>query len=142
MKLYLAGRYPRRDEFRALLPLLEFAGVEITSRWLTETERLDHNMGDHSIQFYRKTARIDLDDIDAADGILFFSENPKVGIPRGGRHVEFGYALATGKMMIVIGDYENIFHYLPQVIHYPDLEAFLDYARSIAFLDYARSIPA
>jgi hypothetical protein len=49
-------------------------------------------------------------------------------IPRAGRHVEFGYALAREKRMIVVGDVkENIFHYLPQVKHFATFEEALAY---------------
>lgn len=34
---------------------------------------------------------------------------------RGGRHVEFGMALALGKRVIVVGPRENVFHLLPEV---------------------------
>jgi hypothetical protein len=34
---------------------------------------------------------------------------------RGGRHVEFGAAVATGKRLIVVGHRENLFHHLPGV---------------------------
>ena len=34
---------------------------------------------------------------------------------RGGRHVEFGLALAAGKRLCIVGPRENIFHFLPRV---------------------------
>lgn len=45
---------------------------------------------------------------------------------RGGRHVEYGIALALEKAVIVVGPQENIFHLLPQVEHYPDWPAYLE----------------
>lgn len=46
-------------------------------------------------------------------------------ISRGGRHVEFGMALALAKRCIVIGPRENVFHLLPQVEQYDSWEQYL-----------------
>lgn len=132
MRLYLAGRYSRRDEFREIATQLRANGFIVTSRWLKENADLHHKLGDpidgHDdvATFYLKTAIIDCEDIQAADVILFFAEDPHVGTPRGGRHVEFGYALGIGKRLFVIGGEENIFHYLPNVRNFPNLECFLE----------------
>ena len=32
-----------------------------------------------------------------------------------GHHVEFGYALAQGKRIILVGHRENVFNYLPEI---------------------------
>lgn len=125
-KVYIAARYSRRDEMRAVARLLYDVGIACTSRWLTENEPLDHKLGDQLPFFYAETAKVDLEDIDKAETLLFFAENPHIGTPRGGRHVEFGYALAKGKRLVCIGGAENIFGFLPQVIHFPTVEAFLD----------------
>lgn len=39
----------------------------------------------------------------------------RIDAGRGGRHVEFGLAVALGKRLIVIGHRENLFHHLPAV---------------------------
>lgn len=124
--IYIAARYSRKTEMRVVAAYLREIGLIVTSRWLDEQISADAQLGDHSPIFYKETARIDLDDIVQSDTLLFFSENPLVGTPRGGRHVEFGYALSLGKRVVVIGGPENIFHYLPQVVHYSDLHGFLE----------------
>lgn len=126
MKVYTASRYSRRDEMREVAAILRCAGATITSRWLDETNPLDSKMGDDTEEFYKKTSAMDLADVDAADMVLFFSEDPLIGTPRGGRHVEFGYALAKGKWICVIGPKENVFHYHPRVFHYVNLTHFLE----------------
>lgn len=123
---YLAGRYSRRDEFKALVPLFIERGHHVTSRWLHEDKPLNSQMSDLTPQFCEDTAAIDLRDIDGADFLIFFAEDPLIGTPRGGRHVEFGYALAMHKFLIVIGGAENIFHYLPGVQHFETIEDYLD----------------
>jgi nucleoside 2-deoxyribosyltransferase len=126
MKVYLAGRYSRRSELRALIPLLKERNITVQSRWLNETLALDAKLSDVSPALCREFAQVDLDDIDAADTLVFFAEDPLVGTPRGGRHVEFGYALAKGKRLVVIGAQENIFHFLPNTIIYSTVQDFLD----------------
>jgi hypothetical protein len=126
MKVYLAARYSRKKEIKSLVPVLLEHNIEVTSRWLEETGSDTAHLHEFTPKFCRQTAYIDLEDIDKADTFVFFSEDPTIGIPRGGRHTEFGYALGTGKRLIVIGGEENIFHYLPQVVHYPDLNSFLE----------------
>ena len=125
MKVYLAARYSRRDELREHKSILEKHGIEVTSRWLLENEPLDSKMGQHTEDFYVETANIDIEDIDVADAVVFFSEEPFVGTPRGGRHVEFGYAHAIGRPIYVIGPKENIFHYRDRVYNYENLESFI-----------------
>jgi hypothetical protein len=41
----------------------------------------------------------------------------------GGRHVEFGYGMAKGKRLVLIGERENVFHDHPSVEVYPTLSA-------------------
>ena len=61
--------------------------------------------------------------------MLFYSEHPDTATVRGGRHVEFGMALALGKPIFVYGHKENIFHYLPQVEHTENVvESLREYA--------------
>jgi hypothetical protein len=40
------------------------------------------------------------------------------GRNRGGRHVEYGMALASKKYVVIVGPAENVFHSLPQVPRY------------------------
>jgi nucleoside 2-deoxyribosyltransferase len=127
MTIYIAAKYPRRDEMRHVRTKLQIAGFTVTSRWLDETTPLDSTLPESTPRSCQRTAIIDLEDVDRADTFLFFSEDSLVGVPRGGRHVEMGFALAKGKRIIVIGDPENIFHYLPGIIHYPTLDSFLEW---------------
>lgn len=126
MRIYMAARYSRRDELREKKEVLEKLGLNVTSRWLEETNPLDTQMGDDTTEFYIETANIDLIDIDLAEAVLFFSEDPLVGIPRGGRHVEFGYALGTKKPIYVVGPRENVFHYIDRVYHFDTFEDFIE----------------
>jgi 3-deoxy-D-manno-octulosonic-acid transferase len=51
-----------------------------------------------------------------ADTLLLLNAPEWMQAGTGGRHVEFGYALALGKRIVVVGDAPgNVFHRLPQV---------------------------
>jgi nucleoside 2-deoxyribosyltransferase len=114
MKLYLAGFFNRQADLLGMAEELQNSGFEVISRWLQERpgEAL-------SYQDKRYTAQVDLEDIDNSDAMVFFSarsrdyrEIPVQSLTRGGRHVEFGYALAKGKPIVIFGQQENVFHYL------------------------------
>ena len=116
MKVYLASRFSRASELLGYKAELERHGVEVTSRWLlgghewagTDDEQLPVDVGE-------RFAREDLEDLIAADVVVCFTEAPRSGPSRGGRHVEFGYALAMGKELFVCGPAENVFYCLDSV---------------------------
>lgn len=122
MKVYLAGRFSRLPELVDHAAELEDTGfVTVTSRWLrgghewvgTPDEEIPVA---HNARF----AQEDLDDIDAADLIVCFTEPARSGPARGGRHVEMGYALAKGIPILTVGHRENVFYCLPQVVFADD----------------------
>ena len=134
-KVYLAARYSRREELCQYREHLRLAGVEVVGRWLDGGNQIDEvgkPIGDHGEQLVEgdaacreaaelrmKFAKDDVDDVAAADIVVSFTEQPRqASNNRGGRHVEFGYALATGKKLFIVGPRENLFHWLvpdPQV---------------------------
>lgn len=122
MNIYIAARYSRKEEMKKVRDVLQKAEFAVTSSWLDEPHGANTQLNELSDSLNEEYAQVDIDDINRADRILFFSES--VLTPRGGRHVEFGYALAQGKSIDVVGPKENIFHYLPGVYNYP---TFIDY---------------
>ena len=126
MTAYIAARFSRKPEMLALAALFAQHNIKVRARWLNESVSPDATLHDVTPAYHTKTATDDIEDIDASDTIIFFSEDPLVGTPRGGRHVEFGYALAKGKRVVVIGPPENTFHYLPGIINYSTVDDFLE----------------
>ena len=126
MIVYIAARYSRKNEIRSLVTIFNEHNITVRARWLDEPHSPGTTLHEVSPTFCRETATIDMEDIDSCDTLVFFSEDPLIGTPRGGRHVEFGYALGKGKRIVVIGGEENIFHFLPQIVHYPNLQYFLE----------------
>jgi hypothetical protein len=125
MKIYLAARYSRHDEMQGIRDVLRTLGHDVTSRWIDCHTDV---VGDFTASFTPEVlnqrpeacaplGQHDLDDLDVADTVISFTSN---GTGKGGRHVEFGYALAKGKRCIVVGPREHVFHTLAQVEWYPD----------------------
>ena len=124
MNWYFAGQFSRLKELAGYAAQARGAGLTVTSQWLEQDQGLGYAGG--SDEAGRGFAKRDLEDIAMADGFLFFAEDPAIGILRGGRHVEFGVALATGKTIEVVGAVENVFHLLPDIMHYHAFEAWLE----------------
>lgn len=150
-KTYLAARYGKRLELCGYREELEAMGYEITSRWLNGKHQIDNvgkpigDKGESLIegdaacatsganspeaQALRQSFAVeDVNDVLAVDILVNFTEPPRTTATRGGRHVEFGIGIATGKRLIVVGHRENIFHWLPKV------EFFATWAEAREFL--------
>jgi nucleoside 2-deoxyribosyltransferase len=101
--IYIAGKFQQGRLAKWLHYWLQQRGFSVTSRWY----------------FSNPGAQADLEDIEAADFFVMLPE-PKVYVDShdlakaysGGRHVEFGYAMARGKMIIMMGEPTNVFQSL------------------------------
>ena len=116
MKVYLAALFSRRAEMETYANKIAENGHEITARWV---------YGGEDGLSRTEIALMDIEDVDRADAIISFTHPRGTMTTGGGRHVEFGYALAKGKKLIVIGAYENVFHHMPNVQIYSDLDSWL-----------------
>lgn len=124
MKVYIAARFSRQHEVARCAGELEAAGITVTSRWF----RGGHEWvgtADEEIPVGRlaQFAQEDLDDLVAADVLVCLTESPRTGPARGGRHVEFGYALGISMPTVVVGHRENVFYCLPRVTFAPDWQS-------------------
>lgn len=145
MRIYLAGRYSRREELLGVRDVIEALGGEVTSRWLNGDHQIDDQgqpIGDNgealvegeglrsgetfserdrserAAYLRAKFAQDDVEDVELSDMLIAFTEEPRSSASRGGRHVELGIALALAKRVIVVGPRENVFCWLPEVEHY------------------------
>ncbi|HET7326985.1 MAG TPA: hypothetical protein VFJ14_06815 [Nocardioidaceae bacterium] len=128
MKIYLAARYSRHDEMQGVRAVLEALGHTVTSRWIDQHggEQLESataevlNIDPESVAHFGED---DIEDLDEAEAVISFTSPDGGG--KGGRHIEFGMALAWGKRLVIVGPRENIFHTLPEVDVYPDWPTFV-----------------
>ena len=126
---YLAARYSRREELCAYKGALESRGHRVPARWLLgehqvhglEAARAVESDGPVPAAQARLFAEDDIEDVLAADVMVNFTEAPRHGATRGGRHVEYGVALGLRRagygrhQIYVVGPLENVFHALPEV---------------------------
>jgi hypothetical protein len=122
LKFYLAGRYSRAAELCNYRHELEMHGHTVTSRWLNGGHQIQQDTVALSVEAAnserRRFALEDWSDLMEAEIVISFTEEPRTTNGRGGRHVEFGAALAVRKPCIIIGPRENVFHYYPGIEHY------------------------
>lgn len=131
MKIYLAGRYGRRQQLREVRKSLVDLGYEVTSSWLDTDFEGGVGSAHAPPEMREKIALTNLKDLTRADAVVSFTEEPdSTQGKRGGRHVEFGMAVAMNKRLIVIGHRENVFHHLPQVESYPTIWDLIEKERS------------
>lgn len=172
--MYLAARYSRLNEMQQWREKLTTYGHEVTSRWVNGAHQVDDQgkpigpQGEATVEgdvdgsmdvtaeeeaIRLKFLRDDLDDIVAADMLVAFTEGPRTGPTRGGRHVEFGYALAIADLrlkrqsaglfsvvtnpmdVVVVGPRENLFTWHPSVLHFPLVHKFLTFAEGLAMVE-------
>lgn len=124
LKIFLCGCCSRRDLFRGIRSELKRLGYTVTSRWIDD----DYSQKEDDCSEYKQDQLVKyIEDIKAADCLIAFTESsPSRGL--GSRHVEFGFALALGIRLIVIGPRENVFY------HHPSVEVFAshwDFFRTI-----------
>lgn len=121
MKVYLAAPYAEMPRMQQWAVKLREAGHTCTSRWIYGP-----------LLPFKAAAQMDLNDIDEADAVVSMTLAPGSMFSSGGRHVEFGYALARGKRLIIINSVgpENIFHELPQVVRARSIEDAIRYLRA------------
>ena len=116
MNFYLASAFARHPEMRAARDDLVAAGHTVTSRWidLHGGDQLEAMVANDLREHPERAARYamaDIQDLFAADTVISFTGFGG----RGGRHVEFGLAIAASKRLIVVGPREHVFHALPEV---------------------------
>ena len=138
MRIYLASRYERAMEMYDYAVRLAGMGHDVTSRWIHHAVWKDKdplrelresvNANQHSIPMEAASiASEDIVDIYRADLVVCFTEQPASGYGRGGRHVEFGIALAYNKKLATVGPRENNFYTLPNAnANYDTFEEMVD----------------
>ena len=131
MKIYLAAQFSRKEEMCGYADALRAIGHEVTSRWLGQHDELPYE--ELTAAGCKRCAEHDVTDVKASDCVISFME--PVGIPntsRGGRHVEFGLALALEKRLYLVGTPENVFHWYDGVIYFPVWEDCLIHYKRMA----------
>lgn len=99
MNVYFSAPFSWRESLKPKRDELIDAGITVVSSWL------DTNQGEAAA-----LAELDLFDVRQCDVFVAFIPPNHEG--HGGRHVEYGYALAMNKIVMRVGPRENIFYEL------------------------------
>lgn len=121
MKIYFAAPWSYGPSLVALRQIVEHEGHSVTSSWLnisTKTKSQNsHEAADYALQ--------DLADVDAAAMVVLF--NPPGYDQSPGRNIEFGYAIARGKALAIVGERLGVFQHLPHIRWFSDNQHFVNY---------------
>lgn len=130
MRIYLAASLTMREHIITVAERIRQKGHIVECRWFGES------LGSDDPKFLAARASDNLADIGEADIFVRFSDTDVVSefagptcrtsLATGGRHFECGYAYALGKKVVVVGGHQNVFDWLPDVVHLRDEEQLLE----------------
>ena len=120
-RVYLAAPYSLKPLMEQYARELKEDDINVVSSWLEEPHPPDIQLWEVPAETHRQYAVRDIEDIHNSDAMVFFVDQTR-SLVRGGRHVEFGIALESNIPIFVVGDFENMFHYLPQIEHFSNWE--------------------
>lgn len=126
-KIYLAALFSRRAEMEEIANKLRSYGYHVCSRWV---------FGGEDGLTREQISLVDIEDVDKCDVLISFTHPRGSMTSGGGRHVEFGYAMARGKELVIVGERENVFHHFPAVSVYENIDQFI-VDDELALLDLA-----
>ena len=128
-RIFLAGGYDRRLELLAHQKRLRQMGHILTSGWVDGLHAdLEIKTLEDLTTLNRMCSLDDMGDIDDAEVVVCFTRPwPGAG---SGHHVEYGYALAQGKRLAIVGEKLNIYHYLDYVRHFTHVEEMFDWLKA------------
>lgn len=109
MKVYVAGRSSIRNGVEDTIKKLKASGFKITFDWTKHP----HFIYREQPELAKKYSELELQAIDSSDVFILVSDREGSGM-----YVEMGYALAKGKPVYIIGEWNQkpIFMFHPQVI--------------------------
>jgi hypothetical protein len=107
-KIYIAGKFERRDILRPYKEKLYQLGHEVFSTWLNEQTK-PGSMSQS--EFFRKLAIKDLCEVFASDIVIMDTIEMS---ERGGASNEYGFALGQfqSKQILIVGPKRSVFHEL------------------------------
>lgn len=115
MKVFIAAKFEEAPKAREVAVQLEMRGHEVTSSWLREQFE-----GDTDTPWVKQvTAAMDLYDVERSDALVLLTD---FELPMSGAHVETGIALALHIPVYILGPRINVYHFLPEVKDFEELE--------------------
>ena len=122
VKYYVAASFARKEEVLKFLDDPRWYGY-ITSSWLNSECKFDNKIG--YTPDGKSRAMVDLKEVKNCDVLILFAE-PLGKNARGGKHFESGYAYCLGKIIVIIGREEHIFHNLDRIFTFDCWDSFME----------------
>lgn len=122
IKIYVAAKWGRREDAASTARDLRAAGFLIVSSWHDGPEDWE---GVPTPEQMRTIAVKDYVEVTTCDIVLSLTEEPGALQKYGSRHVEFGMGYALGKVCILLGPRELMFHHLPEVRRFDTIDDFI-----------------
>ncbi len=114
-KIYVSATFARMMEARQIAERLIAEGHEITSTWVYQVLPNQNNPVQPGKA--KEYGDRDLEETLKSTLLIQLTGDPKDIVPTGGgRHIEFGIALAKQIPIIIIGPRENVFHHIEGVM--------------------------
>ena len=116
MKVYLSAQFPRANEmclYAVALATRSPGQFTVTSTWHTVPAPGDADLTDDERQ---RMAHLDIDDLERADVLVIFGDDPGAYGGSGGKFVELGYALGIGLPVVWVGPCAGVFPWHRDVI--------------------------
>lgn len=101
--VYIAGRFTEKDRLNRHRVALRKRGFEVSSSWMDEPDGLDNDTV--TTEQSRNAAVRDLDEINECDILILDT----FGEGGGGRFVEWGFAEANDKLLLLVGPKVSVF---------------------------------
>lgn len=128
MKLYLIASYEQKSRIQMYAEIIkeQISRIQVVSTWHSTPWQEEGALSQAELASLADQALFELN---LSDAVLIFTEpaDQDARFKRGGRHVEFGYALRMQKAIYLIGPRENIFYHLPEIIHFKSWAMFCSY---------------
>lgn len=116
IEVYIAGRWEDRERIIDIKAALETnKDIRVISSWLTPSDNITMAELHHQPTRAAGLALKDVEEVGRAHVFVAFNPKDAHRSGTGGRHTEFGMALAMAKRIVYVGDRENLFHFLPAV---------------------------
>lgn len=131
-KVYIAAPWANKLAALNVQRSFEKAGFEVVSRWITKhaDKPADQTGLEYPLEFLRKEAQDDVDDVFAADFFCLLNTQ-KRGEETSGKAVETGLAIANGTHIVMVGGPTNIFHQMEIVKQVPYIEDAIEYCQKV-----------
>ena len=133
MRFYVASNFANWPAAKELQQQLEIRGNLVTSHWIDIAAKRNGADGPQPEEKWAEVAVAeavrDVQDVDAAEALVLIEDSAMP--PTRGALFELGYAHGKGKLCVVVGEADHVFHYHPDFISFKDGAEFLEWVERV-----------